>query len=97
MVIVPIYWRKRQREAGQVLAAAEQAHLLLTEAGLHAHTDATEALSPGQKYRLWEGRRVTARVEIGPKDAALAQCVVAKAASKAGDLAAKQTVKVWTF
>ena len=95
VIIVPIYWRKREQEANAVLAAAEQAKQLLDQQGITCSVDATEALTPGQKYRLWEGRKVKARVEIGPKDAATGKCVVAQAAATPGELATKKSCKVW--
>ncbi|KAK9792498.1 hypothetical protein WJX73_010114 [Symbiochloris irregularis] len=94
VIIIPIYWRKREQEAKAVVAAAEHAKQLLDQQGITCSIDANDALTPGQKYRLWEGRKVKARVEIGPKDAAAGKCVVAEAAATPGELATKKPCKI---
>lgn len=94
VIVIPIYWKKREDEANRVLTAATDIKRLLEQHGLRAGLDDSEMRTPGQKYRFWEERNVKARVEIGPKDALAGQCVVAQAAPTPGQLATKQTLKV---
>jgi prolyl-tRNA synthetase len=75
-VIVPI-WRKADEGAG-VLAAARAAFDALTKAGIRARLDDREGLTPGFKFNDWEMRGVPVRIEIGPRDVASGQAVLAR-------------------
>lgn len=94
VIIIPIYWKKRDAEMQQVLALAGSVMQLLKQNSISASLDTDESRTPGQKYKLWEERKVRVRIEIGPKDAAARQCVLAHASASPGQLAAKQTHKV---
>lgn len=75
-VIVPI-WRKLG-EAGAVLAAARSAHDQLERAGVRVRLDEREGLTPGFKFNDWEMRGVPVRIEIGPRDVASGDAVMAR-------------------
>ena len=93
-VIVPI-WRKAE-EREQVLAAAQSCLGSLEAAGIRAHLDAREGVTPGFKFNDWEMRGTPVRIEIGPRDVA-SGCVIlarrdiaskeAKVKAPIGDLA----------
>lgn len=75
-VIVPI-WRKAD-EARDVLAAAKPALEALERAGVRARLDEREGVTPGFKFNDWEMRGVPVRIEIGPRDVAAGQAVLAR-------------------
>jgi prolyl-tRNA synthetase len=84
VVIVPIARKAAEREA--VLQAVKQIEEDLR--GLvRVKVDAREELTPGFKYNEWELRGVPLRLEIGPRDLAAAQAVLARR-----DTRAKETV-----
>src|SRR5208337_785116 len=76
VVIVPI-WRKAE-EGEKVLAAARAALESLTAAGIRARIDDREGLTPGFKFNDWEMRGVPVRIEIGPRDVAAGEAVLAR-------------------
>ena len=75
-VIVPIW--KSDAERAQVLEAAEQVQRELKTGGIRVHLDAREGMKPGAKYYEWEGRGVPFRIEIGPRDIAAGQVMLAR-------------------
>jgi prolyl-tRNA synthetase len=75
-VIVPI-WRKTE-EAAPVLAAAGSARDALEGAGVRVRLDEREGLTPGFKFNDWEMRGVPVRIEIGPRDVAARNVVMAR-------------------
>jgi prolyl-tRNA synthetase len=75
-VIVPIYRSEAERSA--VLEAAEQVFRELKSGGIRVHLDARDGLKPGAKYYEWEGRGVPVRLEIGPRDVAAGQVMLAR-------------------
>ncbi len=75
-VVVPI-WRKSD-EGEKVLAAARAAFESLTQAGIRARFDQREGLTPGFKFNDWEMRGVPVRIEIGPRDVASGEAVLAR-------------------
>jgi prolyl-tRNA synthetase len=75
-VVVPI-WRKAD-EGEKVLAAARAAHDELVRAGIRAHLDLREGVTPGFKFNDWEMRGVPVRIEIGPRDVASGEAVMAR-------------------
>ena len=91
VVVVPIWKSEEQRSA--VLGVAERVQQELRAAGARIQLDARDGLKPGAKYYEWEGNGVPVRIEIGPRDVADQQAVIArrnggKAPVKLADLAA---------
>jgi prolyl-tRNA synthetase len=76
VVIVPI-WRKAE-EGERVMPAAQALHDKLNTAGIRVKLDTREGLTPGFKFNDWEMRGVPLRVEIGPRDLATNEAVVAR-------------------
>jgi prolyl-tRNA synthetase len=76
VVIVPI-WRS-DAEKAQVLEAAQRVVAELRAAGMRVDLDAREGMKPGAKYYEHEGRGVPLRLEIGPRDVAQGQVMMAK-------------------
>jgi prolyl-tRNA synthetase len=74
VVIVPI---GRGEQAGQVLAPARELAARLHDAGLRAHVDDRQHLSPGFKFNDWEMRGVPIRLELGPRDLAAGSALMA--------------------
>jgi prolyl-tRNA synthetase len=75
-VIVPIY--RSEEERGRVLEAAERLRHDLKAAGLRVTADLREGMKPGAKYYEWEARGVPFRLELGPRDLAAGQAMVAR-------------------
>ncbi|MGH7933193.1 MAG: proline--tRNA ligase [Candidatus Binataceae bacterium] len=76
VVIVPI-WRKAE-EGERVLGAARAITEALDNAGIRVKLDEREGLTPGFKFNDWEMRGVPLRVEIGPRDVAAGEAVLAR-------------------
>ncbi len=76
VVIVPI-WRKAE-EGEKVLAAARSIRESLDKAGLRVKLDEREGATPGFKFNDWEMRGVPLRIEIGPRDVASGEVVMAR-------------------
>ena len=76
VVIVPIW--KTDDERGQVSGVGLQVKADLEEAGLRVELDARENIKPGAKYFEWEALGVPVRLEIGPRDLASGQAVLAR-------------------
>jgi prolyl-tRNA synthetase len=74
VVIVPI-GRKEEERAATVGKARELAAAL---APLRVHVDDRGTLTPGAKFYEWELRGVPFRIEVGPKDLAREQVVLAR-------------------
>jgi prolyl-tRNA synthetase len=75
-VIVPIY--RSDAERAQVLEAAGHVLRELKMGGIRGHLDSRDGLKPGAKYYEWEGRGVPLRLEIGPRDVAAGQVMLAR-------------------
>ena len=75
-VVVPIF--RKPEEGEKVLAAARAALESLTQAGIRARIDDREGLTPGFKFNDWEMRGVPVRIEIGPRDVASGEAVLAR-------------------
>ena len=75
-VIVPIY--RSDDERSRVLEAAERLRHELKAAGLRVTADLREGMKPGAKYYEWEARGVPFRLELGPRDLAAGQAMVAR-------------------
>jgi prolyl-tRNA synthetase len=76
VVVVPIY--KSDEERARVLEASQHVMRELKTGGIRAHLDARDGLKPGAKYYEWEGRGVPLRLEIGPRDVAAGQVMLAR-------------------
>ena len=76
VVIVPIW--KSDDERSAVLETAGRVRDMLADGGIRVHLDGRDGLKPGAKYYEWEGRGVPLRVEIGPRDVARQQVMVAR-------------------
>jgi prolyl-tRNA synthetase len=76
VVIVPIYRKDEERTA--VVEAAERLQTALRAAGIRVHLDARDGLKPGAKYYEWESRGVPFRLELGPRDLAAEQVMLAR-------------------
>jgi prolyl-tRNA synthetase len=74
VVVVPIW--KSDEEKGRVLDAARHVEGALS--GLRTKLDDRDQLTPGFKFNDWELRGVPLRVEIGPRDVAAGQVVLAR-------------------
>ena len=75
-VIVPI-WRKPE-EGEKVMAAARAMFDSLERANIRVRLDEREGLTPGFKFNDWEMRGVPVRIEIGPRDVASGEAVLAR-------------------
>ena len=76
VVIVPIW--KTDDERNQLSVVGHQIKADLEKAGLRVEFDVRENLKPGAKYFEWEGLGVPVRLEIGPRDLASGQVVLAR-------------------
>ncbi len=74
-VVVPIY--KSDEEKGAVLGAIEKVKAALG-AGVRLKVDDRDEYSPGWKFNEWELRGVPLRIEVGPRDVAQEQVVLAR-------------------
>jgi prolyl-tRNA synthetase len=75
-IVVPIF--RKPEEGETVLAAARAALESLTRAGIRARIDDREGLTPGFKFNDGEMRGVPVRIEIGPRDVASGEAVLAR-------------------
>jgi len=75
VVIIPIY-SKEDKE--NVLQKACQIKDSLSNNDIRVHLDDREQLTPGFKFNDWEMRGIPIRIEIGPKDIAKNQIVLAR-------------------
>ena len=76
VAIVPIW--KTDDERSQVSGVGSQVKADLEKAGLRVELDLRDTMKPGAKYFEWEGRGVPVRLEIGPRDLASGQAVLAR-------------------
>jgi prolyl-tRNA synthetase len=74
VVIVPI---GRGDAVGEVIAAAEGLASRLADSGIRTHVDSRTHVSPGFKFNDWELRGVPIRLELGPRDLAAGQAIMA--------------------
>lgn len=79
-VLVPIY--RKEGERAQVMEIAAK-----IAAGLGAHIDSREGLTPGAKFFHWERRGVPVVFELGPRDVASGNIVL-----KRRDTGVKETI-----
>ena len=76
VAIVPIW--KSDDERRQVSAVGDQVKTDLEKTGLRVELDVRDSLKPGAKYFEWEALGVPVRLEIGPRDLASGQAVLAR-------------------
>ena len=76
VVIIPIYYS--DDEKGNVIQKASQIKNSLSKINLRVHLDDREQLTPGFKFNDWEMKGIPIRIEIGPKDIAKNQVVLAR-------------------
>ena len=77
VVIIPIYYSD-ENEKGLVLEAARQIKDSLSKINIRTHLDDRDQLTPGFKFNDWEMKGIPIRIEIGPKDIAKNQVVLAR-------------------
>jgi len=75
-VIIPIYYSKEDNE--NVLQKACQIKDSLSNNDIRVHLDDREQMTPGFKFNDWEMKGIPIRIEIGPKDIAKNQIVLAR-------------------
>jgi prolyl-tRNA synthetase len=75
VVAVPIY--KNDEERGVVLGAIEKVKAALGDS-VRLKVDDRDEYSPGWKFNEWELRGVPLRIEVGPRDVAQEQVVLAR-------------------
>jgi prolyl-tRNA synthetase len=73
---VPIW--KTDDEKNQVSGVGSQVKADLEKAGLRVELDLRDTMKPGAKYFEWEGLGVPVRLEIGPRDLAAGQVMLAR-------------------
>jgi prolyl-tRNA synthetase len=76
VVIVPI-WRSDEERAA-VLDVATKLQASLKAGGVRVDLDDREEVKPGAKYYEWESKGVPIRLEIGPRDVASQQAMLAR-------------------
>jgi len=84
-VIVPIW--KSDSERAATVEASERGAAALRRAGVRVHVDVRDGMKPGAKYYWWEERGVPLRVEIGPRDVAAGQAMLARRSGGAKEAA----------
>ncbi|GIL66996.1 hypothetical protein Vafri_20399 [Volvox africanus] len=94
VIVLPIFWNNNKEEKAAVLAASERARDILASAGLQVDMDASNKYTPGQKMKYWETMGVRVRVELGPRDVANGNCVVALSTKAPGEVASKNVVNM---
>jgi len=76
VAIVPIW--KTDEEKTQVSGVGSRVKTDLEQAGLRVELDLRDTMKPGAKYFEWEALGVPVRLEIGPRDLASGQVVLAR-------------------
>jgi prolyl-tRNA synthetase len=77
VVVVPIA-RSDAAERAAVIEAAGRVRDELAAAGIRVVLDDREEVTPGFKFNEWEMKGVPVRIELGPRDLAEAQAIVAR-------------------
>ncbi|MCX5922000.1 MAG: proline--tRNA ligase [Candidatus Dependentiae bacterium] len=75
VVIIPIFRNDADKQI--VLDAVNKIVMQLKEQNIRVHVDAEEQKTPGAKFYTWELKGVPVRMEIGPRDIASNQAILA--------------------
>ncbi len=86
VMIVPIWKTEDEQKAVMVAATAIQESL--AQEAVRVAIDERDYYTAGHKFNEWEQKGIPVRIELGPRDLALQQLVVARR-----DLSTKETVK----
>jgi prolyl-tRNA synthetase len=76
VVLIPIYKTESERE--EMLSALLPLAESLKAQKVRVHLDARDTVTPGFKFNEWEVKGVPVRIEIGPRDFAKGEVVVAR-------------------
>ncbi len=76
VVLIPIYKTESERE--EMLSALLPLAESLEAQKVRVHLDARDTVTPGFKFNEWEVKGVPVRIEIGPRDFAKGEVVVAR-------------------
>src|SRR5713101_6443217 len=76
VAIVPIW--KTDQERSQASGVGDQVKGALGKAGIRVELDLRDNVKPGAKYFEWEALGVPVRLEIGPRDLAAGQAMLAR-------------------
>jgi len=76
VIIIPIYYSKEDR--GKIVQEAKKIQDILTGAEIRTQLDDRDQVTPGFKFHDWELKGIPIRIEIGPKDVAKNQVVMAR-------------------
>ena len=91
VAIVPIW--KTDEEKNQLSAIGERVKEDLEKAGMRVEFDLRDNLKPGAKYFEWEALGVPVRLEIGPRDLASGQAVMARRSGGKGPVSLNEVTK----
>jgi prolyl-tRNA synthetase len=89
-VIVPIF--RKPEEGATVLAAARGIQEALEKSDIRVRLDSREGMTPGFKFNEWEMRGVPLRIEIGPRDVAAGEVVLARRDLKGPEAKSKAAI-----
>lgn len=78
LVIVPIFWKRKDEEMESVLGFATELKQKLVAYKLNVWIDQRKSLTPGQKFNYWEHVGVKLRAEVGPQEAKKGEVVLSK-------------------
>jgi prolyl-tRNA synthetase len=81
VVIVPIFRKDEERET----VMAKVAEVVSALSPIRTHVDDRANMTPGAKFYEWETKGVPFRIEVGPKDIAKGQLVLARRLVGEGD------------
>ena len=76
VVIIPIYYSKEDRE--KIVQEAKKIQNILNDVKIRTQLDDRDQVTPGFKFHDWELKGIPIRIEIGPKDVAKNQVVMAR-------------------
>lgn len=83
MIVVPVgvTAQTSEEQRKMLICKAEEITDLLVSVGIRAESDLRDNYSPGWKFNHWELKGVPVRVEVGPRDVANNQVLLAFAFS----------------
>ena len=76
VIIIPIYYSKEDRK--KMIVEANKIKQTLSDNTIRVKLDDRDQLTPGFKFHDWELKGIPIRIEIGPKDIAKKQVVMAR-------------------